>query len=228
MSREVFATVPELDDGPVPDGGSPGPDATPEDVIATPDESGDGERASGLGRRPGRPHGSPGGPARRGLRLPLVAGAVAAAAVLGLLLGGWQARVDAQRSAVAGTRILLWTSNLQGATTQSTVGAADFTATARTFGPTVLLHELRTPYGSVSFGPDVALDPDYGHDLRIRMRPDCSTYSRWQGDWSKAPRTATAMVRDRPRDPLREVPADLTGDLVIALAGLPCEQQGQT
>ena len=176
-----------------------------------------GPRIGGSGTDSGRP----------GVRLPVVAGLVVAAAVLGLVLGGWQAQLDARRSSQASTRILLWTSTLQS-TASYGVGATSFVATAEPLGGTVLVHELRTPYGVIPYSPDVALTPGRGQDLPVRFRPDCTSYGQWQDDLAKAPRTLTAMVRDLPADPLREVQVDVTGDFMIALVGIPCPQQAQT
>ena len=198
MSREV------IDEGPAVEAGPVTGDRTPQ------------------GASP--PRGA--GPARRRVRLPWLAALAVGAGVLGAVLGAWQTRLDAQRSLQADTRLVLWDANLQESN-PSAVGAAEFTATGRSLGGPVLVHELRMPYGNVTFSPDIALDPAVGHQLRIELRPDCSSYAQWADDLAKAPRTATAMVRDLPGDPLRPVPVELTGDFVIAVALVPCAQQAE-
>jgi len=182
--------------GPPPD--SPPPDSPPSD-----------------GSPPDRPSG---GGARRDLAVPWTTGLVMLALVLGALVGGWQAQRGVDIAAQAGNRLLVWVDDVSQHRNQAApqVPTADFVAVARSTGGAVLVHQVTTPFGSVSFGPDVPVDARSAHPLHIAMAPDCSGFVQWGDDWTKAPRTGTALVRDQLGAPLHEVPVDLVGDLVLS------------
>ena len=203
--------------------GPAAPDAEPGGSGRGPGDGPGGGSGRGSGRGSDRGAGRGlGGWTRRTLDVPWTTGLVVAALVLGALAGGVRAQRGAEVTAQAGTRLLVWVDDLsqQRNETAPQVPTADFMAVARSTGGAILVHQLTTPFGSVSFGPDIPVDDRSGHALHVALAPDCSSFPQWGDDWTKAPRTGTAMVRDQLGAPLHEVPVDLVGDLLLAeLAG---------
>jgi hypothetical protein len=157
---------------------------------------------------------------QRAVSLPWVVAALVAALVIGVLTGGGLAERGIERAAAADTRIELWSYDWAAGDLLATDVA--FTAVGRTTGAAVLLHELRTPVGAVSFAQDVALAQGPARPMKVTLRPDCAKYPAWDKALRARPRTVTALVRDRPADPLREMPVDLTGQLVLSKLVGPC------